>query len=71
MAGTVVRYAEVVPRNTDGREYREWTARVGFTAVALRRPLLGFAGVLQFFTATFHGDLEQVELAVNSNYMGT
>ena len=35
------------------------------------RPLIGFAGFLQFFTATFHGDREQVELTVNALYPGT
>jgi hypothetical protein len=66
-----LRYAEVLLRITDGREYREWTARVGFASVPLRRPLLGFAGFLQFFTAVFHGHLEQVELTVNPSYPGT
>jgi hypothetical protein len=32
---------------------------------------LGFAGFLQYFTATLHGDREQVELAVNALYPGT
>jgi hypothetical protein len=66
-----LRYAEVVLRLTDGREHREWPARVGFTAAPLPRPLFGFAGFLQFFTAIFHGDLEQVELTVNRSYPGT
>jgi hypothetical protein len=66
-----LRYAEVELRLTDGREYRVWTARVGFTPAALRWPLLGFAGVLQFFTVTFHGDREEVELSMNSLYRGT
>jgi predicted aspartyl protease len=66
-----VRYAEVQLRLTDGRELREWTAWVGFTSIGLRWPLLGFAGCLQFFTATFLGDREEVELAVNSLYRGT
>src|SRR5262245_42657974 len=57
----LVRYAPVTLRITDGTEFREWTAIVGFT-VGLNRPLLGFAGFLQFFTATFHGDREEVEL---------
>jgi hypothetical protein len=65
-----VRYAEITLRVSDGRENREWLAWVGFTAVRLRWPLLGFAGFLQFFTATFHGDREEVELAVNSFYRG-
>jgi hypothetical protein len=66
-----LRYAEVLLRITDGHEYREWPARVGFTAARLHRPLLGFAGFLQFFTSTFEGDLEQVELTVNGAYPGT
>jgi hypothetical protein len=33
--------------------------------------LYGFAGFLQFFTAKFEGDREEVELTVNSLYPGT
>jgi hypothetical protein len=62
-------YAQVTLRLTDGVEQREWPAWVGFTS-AIRRPLFGFAGFLQFFTATFYGDREEVELAVNSHYPG-
>ncbi len=70
MAAVVLRYAEVVLRISDGKEHREWPARVGFTAAPLHRPLLGFAGFLQFFTATFHGDREEAELGVNGSYPG-
>jgi hypothetical protein len=67
-----LRYAQVHLRITDGHEQREWPAWVGFTPVKLHLPLLGFAGFLQFFTATFHGDREDVELTVNSLlYPGT
>jgi hypothetical protein len=66
-----VRYAQVTLRLTDGREKREWAAWVGFTAAPLKHPLLGFAGCLQFFTAVFSGDREEVELTVNSLYRGT
>jgi hypothetical protein len=65
-----LRYAEVKLRMSDGKEFREWPARVGFTASPLRRALLGFAGFLQFFTATFHGELEKVELTINNLYPG-
>jgi hypothetical protein len=65
-----LRYAEVTLRISDGQEHREWTARVAFTSAPLHRPLLGFAGFLQFFTATFHGDREQVELTINGSYRG-
>lgn len=69
--GIPVRYARVKLRLTDGREFREWPAWVGFTPVSFVYPILGFAGCLQFFIATFHGDLEQVELTVNRLYPGT
>jgi hypothetical protein len=70
LAGVLMQQAEVTLRLTDGVEQFEWQAWVGF-ARGLNRPLLGFAGFLQFFTATFHGDREQVELAANSFYRGT
>jgi hypothetical protein len=66
-----VRYAEVTLRLAQGSEHREWKAWVAFSRIRLRHPLLGFAGCLQFFTATFHGDHEEVELTVNSLYPGT
>ncbi len=66
-----IRYAEVTFRITDGKEQREWKAWVGFTSAPLRQPLLGFAGFLQFFTTTFYGDREEVELAVNTTYLGS
>ncbi|MBX9579577.1 MAG: retroviral-like aspartic protease family protein [Gemmataceae bacterium] len=64
--GFPIRYAEVRLRLTDGNEFREWPARVGFTAAPLKRALLGHAGFLQFFTATFDGHRERVELAANA-----
>src|SRR5262249_14768080 len=70
--GTVsLRFAQVTLRLASGTERREWPAWVGFTSAQLARPLLGFAGCLQFFTATFFGDREEVELVVNSLYPGT
>jgi hypothetical protein len=70
MSAIVLRYAEVVLRISDGQEHREWPARVGFTSAPLHRPLLGFAGFPQFFTASFHGDRELAELTVNAAYPG-
>lgn len=52
-------------------EFREWEAWAGFTAARMRQPLLGFAGFLQYFTATFDGEGEKLELAVNRLYPGT
>lgn len=70
-ARVAVRYALVHLRITDGIEQRDWPAWVGFTPAPLGQPLLGFAGFLQFFSANFHGDREQVELTVNRLYPGT
>jgi hypothetical protein len=71
LSNAPLHYAQVHLRITDGKEQREWPAWVGFTPAKLHLPLLGFAGFLQFFTATFHGDREYVELTVNSLYPGT
>ena len=70
LAPAVLRYAELNLRLTDGREFREWPAWVGFTTAKLKQPLLGFAGCLQFFAAFFQGDREEVELTVNGSYPG-
>jgi hypothetical protein len=70
MQAVAVRYARVRLRIADLHEQREWEACVGFTQAPLHRPLLGYAGFLQFFTATFHGDRQEVELTVNGSYPG-
>lgn len=69
-APVALRYAQVALRVANGGERCEWRAWVAFTDAPLTRPLLGFAGFLQFFTATFHGDREEAELAVNSLFPG-
>jgi hypothetical protein len=70
--GTIsVRYAEATLRVADNQEQREWHAWVSFAPVVRRYALLGHAGFLQYFTATFHGDREEVELTVNGQYPGT
>lgn len=66
-----LRYAEVTLRLATNTERREWRTWVAFTAAKLNRPLLGFAGCLQFFDALFLGQQEQVELTVNGLYPGT
>jgi hypothetical protein len=65
-----LRYGRVNLRLANGGERYEWTAWVAFTEAPINRPLLGFAGCLQFFTATFHGDREELELAANSLFPG-
>jgi len=66
-----IKYAAISMRLHDGLHTCEWPAIVGFTSAQINFPLLGFAGCLQFFIATFHGDREEVELAVNGLYPGT
>ncbi len=66
-----LRFAQVTLRLATTSEQREWPALVGFTAAPLRFPLLGFAGALQFFSADFRGDREEVELTVNALYPGS
>jgi hypothetical protein len=65
-----IKYATVLMRLHDGHRGCEWPAIVGFASAQINLPLLGFAGCLQYFTSTFHGDLEEVELAVNRLYPG-
>jgi predicted aspartyl protease len=71
MQPAAIRYAEVTVRIADNNEQREWKAWVGFTSAPLRQPLLGYAGFLQFFDATFFGLREEVELTVNPAYTGS
>jgi hypothetical protein len=66
-----LRFAQVTMRIANGGERCEWRAWIAFTDMPMKRPLLGFAGFLQFFTATFRGDQEAVELEVNSLFPGT
>jgi predicted aspartyl protease len=66
-----VRYAEATLRIADNQERREWRAWVSFAPVIRRYALLGYAGFLQYFTATFHGDSEEVESTVNRQYPGS
>jgi hypothetical protein len=66
-----LRLAQVTLRLATASEQREWPALVGFTATPLRFPLLGCAGVLQYFSADFRGHREEVELTINSLYPGS
>jgi hypothetical protein len=67
---TVVAYSQITLRVTDGVEFREWLAWVGFTTAQMTHPTLGFAGFLQYFDANFRGHAEEVELTINPSYSG-
>jgi hypothetical protein len=71
LVASPVRLAEVTLRIADNHEQHEWRAWVAFTATPMRQPLLGSAGFLQYFTTTFYGDREEVELTLNGTYPGT
>jgi hypothetical protein len=71
MVPYTIHLAEVTLRLVSVNEQREWKAWVGFTSAKLRQSLLGYAGCLQFFNASFEGDLEELELTVNSTYPGS
>ena len=62
-----VRYAEVCLQiaNDDG-DMLEWRTTVAFAPKRGTHPLLGFAGFLQFFDATFCGEHEEVTLTPNT-----
>jgi hypothetical protein len=57
---------------SDGvRKTYPWTATVGFVAsTLLARPLLGYAGFLQYFDAEFRGADREVILTPNHSFSG-
>ncbi len=65
------RYALAKLRISDGiSETYEWDAMVGFAPFPLLRSLLGFAGFLQFFDASFRGFDLDVALLPNASFTG-
>jgi predicted aspartyl protease len=66
------RYASVTIQISDGAtETYLWSAVVGFVdATALPRPLLGYAGFLQYFDAEFRGADTEVTLLPNRTFLG-
>ena len=66
----VCRYAQLGLRISDGSETCEWDAIVGFVPVALRQPLLGFAGFFQFFNVEFRGAVSEFTITPSSVFPG-
>jgi hypothetical protein len=63
-----VRYAEVFLQIANDEDAGlEWRATVAFAPKRGTHPILGFAGFLQFFDTTFHGELEEVTLIPSGN----
>jgi hypothetical protein len=67
-ATMMFRYADVwLQLNGSDGTVIEWAATVAFARNRASYPLLGYAGFLQFFNATFFGESEQVELVENNS----
>jgi hypothetical protein len=68
----VCSYLPAELRISDGKgETYEWTAVVGFVQQSLlARPLLGYAGFLQYFDADFRGADCEVILTPNRSFPG-
>ena len=63
------RYAEVELKLTDGNELFVWNSIVGFGEM-VKRPLLGHAGVLQFFDVQLLGEAKQLIINPNPSFPG-
>jgi hypothetical protein len=67
-----LRYARVELELVDDQgSALRWPAVVAFTTAAMRYPLLGVAGCLEFFDVKFLGAGHEVEFEPNSSFPGT
>lgn len=66
-----LRFGDVELVLDDGSSAWRWRAVVGFSPAAIRYPLLGTAGCLEFIDARFRGADRIVELETNRLYQGT
>jgi hypothetical protein len=66
-----LRFGDVELELSDAQSGVRWPTTVGFTTARIRYPLLGLAGCLQFFRATFLGDQRAVEIDINPTFPGT
>lgn len=66
-----IRYGEVEFELTDGLTTCCWRAVVAFTTAAVRYPLLGVAGFLEFFDTTFLWAARIAGLQANAAYPGS
>lgn len=63
-------YARMNLRISDGIQAFKWEAWIGLLDVPLVWPILGIAGFLQFFDATFFGENHEVDLLPNATFPG-
>lgn len=71
-SGTVVQYpcARVTLRISDGVEYCEWDAVIGFLNVPRQTGLAGLAGFLNYFDVELFGDGHEFTLEPNAAFPG-
>jgi hypothetical protein len=62
-------YAEVEFRLSDGDEMFVWVAIAGF-GESVKRPILGHAGMMQYFDVQFLGESRQVVIEPNPSFPG-
>jgi hypothetical protein len=66
-----LRYAPVELQLVDDQgSYFRWPAVVALTTVAMRYPLLGMAGFLEYFDVKFLGARHEIEFEQNSTFRG-
>lgn len=66
-----LQFGSVTLRLVSQSEICGWSASVGFSAPPIPYPLLGLAGCLECFDATFLGEEQRVELVPNASFPGT
>ena len=66
-----LQFADVELELADNGSQWRWPAVVGFSAAPIRYPILGYAGCLTFFDATFFVNQRIVRLETNPAYPGT
>ena len=65
-----LRFGNIHLELTDGTTSWNWPAEVGFSDAPLPYVILGNNGCLEFFDVTFFGESREVELKINSAYVG-
>ena len=66
-----MRFGDVKIEIADGTQLLRWGAVVSFSPAPIRYPILGLAGCLQYFDATFRGDGRMIEISPNSTFSGS
>jgi hypothetical protein len=66
-----LRFANVELELSTAAAFCRWPATVVFSSAPIAYPILGIAGCLEFFDATFRGEDHLVELSPNGKFSGS